>query len=105
MTGTFPLLIGSDFQLVAANVHAAPPSGPFLACIEEMNNARFTLAKTGCFGLGEKIGRALDDWRPEVGSLPRLKERLPLDLPVAPVQGRLQRILKQQRVHFGQERI
>jgi hypothetical protein len=77
MTGAFSLLTGSDFQLVAADVHAAPPSRPFPSYVEEVNNARFALAKTGCFGLHEKIGRAFDDWDPEVGGPARLEECFP----------------------------
>jgi hypothetical protein len=35
----FPLPIGSDFQLVTADVHAAPPARVLFAGVEEVNYA------------------------------------------------------------------
>lgn len=84
--GAVTTLICRDLELVAADIHAAPPPRPFLAGIEEVDNARLAFAEAGCFGFREKIGCGVDDRCPEVGWLVRLEERFPHDLPVSPVE-------------------
>jgi hypothetical protein len=61
MASALSLLIRSDFQLISANIHTAPPARSLLARIEEVNDAQFALAKAGSFGFREKICRSIND--------------------------------------------
>ena len=44
VTVAFPPLVGSHLDLVAADVHAAPPARALFAGVKEVDDARFTLA-------------------------------------------------------------
>jgi hypothetical protein len=46
VTRVLPPPVSGDLALIAANVHAAPPTRTFLACVKEVNDAGFALANT-----------------------------------------------------------
>lgn len=79
-------LVRSDFELVAADIHAAPAAGAFPAGVEEMKNARFALAEAGRLVGGEEIGCGFGDGKPEVRGCTRVENRFADDLPVSPVE-------------------
>ncbi|HEX4308380.1 MAG TPA: hypothetical protein VHZ25_00060 [Acidobacteriaceae bacterium] len=100
---SFPSLIGSDFEFVAADIHAAPAARAFFAGVEEMENAGFALAKARGVGGGKKIGCGVSDGEPEVGWGAGLEDGESLELSVSPVERGATGILQQQVVDFGQE--
>ena len=80
---TFSSLVSSHLELVATDVHAAPPSGAFLARVKKMNDTRFAFANARRLRFREKICRGIDDRLPEVGGLTRLEQRFPNHNPVS----------------------
>ena len=48
--------IGGDFKAIAAELHAAPATSPFLARVEEMKHTLTAFANSAAVGLGEQLG-------------------------------------------------
>src|ERR1700748_2117725 len=64
---TLSLLVGSHLQLVAAQVHAAPPPGALLAHIKEVQDAGFTPSNATDLRSSEKLRSSPDNHCPQVG--------------------------------------
>jgi hypothetical protein len=64
---------GVEAELVATDVHTAPPTRTFLACVKEVNDTRFAFANARRLRFRKKVSRGIDDWRPEVSGLTRLE--------------------------------
>jgi hypothetical protein len=75
VTGLSSFLVGSDFQLITANIHTAPPARTFFARVEKVDDARIALAKARGISFGEKIGSSVDDRSPEIRGSKRLEQR------------------------------
>ncbi|HTA58537.1 MAG TPA: hypothetical protein VK805_10300 [Candidatus Baltobacteraceae bacterium] len=103
VSASSPFLVGGYFELVAADVHAAPPARAFLADVEEMKDAGFALPNARSFRFREKIGRGISERGPEVGGLTKLKDCFPDDLSVSLVKRSVAGIQLQQGVNFGKE--
>ena len=56
---TLASCIGSDLESVSTQLHAAPASSPFLACVVEVQHALCTLAEAVAIRVGEQHCRAV----------------------------------------------
>src|ERR1700728_3781055 len=73
-------LVRRHFDLVAADIHAAPPARPLLADVIEVHDARFTLADAKRGNVSNEFGYGRDDRRPNVRRFLRFEDSLALEL-------------------------
>ena len=73
----FPLLVSSDLDVVATDIHTAPAARILLARVVEAYYARFTLTKTTAFRVAVKIGGGVDNGCRQICRFLQLEVRLP----------------------------